>query len=46
MNPSVLQGIALDHDSFRGKKINQYKSIAFCFANMQFWNSVDFANLL
>ena len=31
INPSVLQRIGLDHDSLRGKKINQYKSIAFYF---------------
>ena len=26
MNPSALQGTGIDHDSSRGKKINQYKS--------------------
>ena len=25
MNPSALHGTGLDHDSLRGKKINQYK---------------------
>ena len=39
MNPSVLQGASLDRDSLGGKKINQYKSVAFCFADVQFWNS-------
>jgi len=29
MNPSALQGTGVDHDFLRGKKINQYQSIAF-----------------
>ena len=36
MNPSVIQAILLDQDVLRGKKINQYKSIAFYFADLQF----------
>ena len=45
-DPSVLQGIGLDRDSLKGKKINQYKSVAFCFADVQFWSSVNCANQL
>ena len=36
MNPSVLHGTGLDQDSLRGKKINQYKSVAFYFAASKF----------
>ena len=46
MNPCLLQVIGLDQDSLRGRKLNQYKSIAFYNADLQFWNSVNFANLL
>ena len=35
MNPS-LHGTVLDHDSLKGKKINQYKSNAFDFADLKF----------
>ena len=31
MNPRALHGVGLDHDSLRGKRINQYKSIPFYF---------------
>ena len=46
MNPSALHGIGLDHDSLRGKKINQYKGTSFYFADSKFWNSLNCANLL
>ena len=36
MNPSALHGTGLDHDSLKGKKINQYKSNAFDFADLKF----------
>ena len=36
MNPSVLQGTSFGHDSLRGKRINQYKSIPFYFAASKF----------
>ena len=36
MNPSALHGTSLDHDSLRGKRINQYKSIPFYFAASKF----------
>ena len=45
-NLSALHGTGLDHDSLRGKIINQYKSIPFYFAASKFWNSFNFANLL
>ena len=31
MNPSALHGTGLDHDSLKGKKINQYKSTSIFF---------------
>ena len=36
MNPSALHWTGLDHDSLRGKKINQDKSILFYFAASKF----------
>ena len=42
MNPSALHGTSLDHDSLRGKIINQGKSIPFYFAPPKFWNSFNF----
>ena len=36
MNPSALHGTGFDHDSLKGKKINQYKSNAFDFADLKF----------
>ena len=36
MNPSASHETGLDHDSLKGKKINQYKSNAFDFADLKF----------
>ena len=36
MNPSALHATGEDHDSLRGKIINQYKSIPFYFAASKF----------
>ena len=36
MNPSALHGFSLDHDSLKGKKINQYKCTSFYFADLKF----------
>ena len=47
MNPGASHGIGLEvHDLLRGKKINQDKSTAFCFADLRFSNSFNCANLL
>ena len=45
MNPSALHGTGHEHDSLRGKKINQY-SIPLYFAASKFWNSFNCAILL
>ena len=40
MNPGALRGTGLEvHDLLRGKKTNQDKSTAFCFADLRFSNS-------
>ena len=45
--PSVLHGTGLDvHALLRGKKINQDKSTVFCFVDLRFSNSFNYANLL
>jgi len=41
MNPMVLQGTGVEHDFVKGKKINQGKSNAFHYADLQFWDSVN-----
>ena len=47
MNPGALHGTGLEvHDLLRGKKTNQDKSTAFCFADLRFSNSFNCANLL
>ena len=47
MNPSEFHGTGLEvHDLLKGKKINQVKSTAFCFADLRFSNSFNCANLL
>ena len=46
MNPSALHGTGLERDLLRGKKINQDKSTVFCFVDLRFSNSFNYANLL
>ena len=46
MNASAFQGADLGFDSFKGKKLNQYKNCAIYFADLQFRNSVYRVNLL